>query len=84
MSDLHTPEKQNRILKFIKPKSMDSEMSFFDHIETLRWHIIRSVIVLVISSGFFFANKTFLFDVLIFGPKNIDFWTYRKMCELGK
>ncbi len=63
---------------------MDSEMSFFDHIETLRWHIIRSVIVLVISSGFFFANKTFLFDVLIFGPKNIDFWTYRKMCELGK
>ncbi len=84
MSDLNTPEKKNRILNFIKPRSLGGEMSFFDHIETLRWHIIRSVIVLVILSGVFFANKSFLFDTLIFGPKNIDFWTYRKMCELGQ
>lgn len=60
------------------------EMSFLDHIEELRWHLIRSVIAIFIFTILAFVYHQFLFDVIIFGPKNPDFWTYRQFCELGR
>ncbi|MFN4972035.1 MAG: twin-arginine translocase subunit TatC [Bacteroidota bacterium] len=59
------------------------EMSFFDHIDELRKHIIRSVLAIVVFSVVAFANKHILFDVILFGPKNPDFWTYRMFCKLS-
>jgi sec-independent protein translocase protein TatC len=60
------------------------EMSFIDHLEALRWHIIRAAIaVLVFTLGAFLA-KDFLFHDLILGPSRADFWTYRMFCEFGK
>lgn len=59
------------------------EMSFFDHIDDLRKHIIRSVLAIIVFSVIAFMNKYILFDVIIFGPKNPDFWTYRQMCKLS-
>jgi sec-independent protein translocase protein TatC len=59
------------------------EMSFFDHIDELRKHIIRSVIAVLVFSIVAFVNKRILFDVIIFGPKDPDFWTYRMMCKLS-
>ncbi|WP_261990406.1 twin-arginine translocase subunit TatC [Hymenobacter sp. BT188] len=60
------------------------EMSFIDHLEALRWHIIRAAIaVLVFTLGAFLA-KDFLFHDLILGPSRPDFWTYRMFCEFGK
>ena len=59
-------------------------MSFIDHLEALRWHVIRAAIsVVVFSTGAFFA-KEFLFHDLILGPSREDFWTYRMLCKLGK
>ncbi|MBC3784912.1 twin-arginine translocase subunit TatC [Spirosoma utsteinense] len=60
-----------------------NEMSFLDHLEELRWHIIRAV-----GSIFLFAIIAFIFiedifRVVILGPKNPDFWTYRMMCKLA-
>ena len=53
------------------------DMSFLDHLEELRWHIIRSLIAIV-SAGFIcFLMKDFIFDTIIFGPKKMDFPTYR-------
>jgi sec-independent protein translocase protein TatC len=55
------------------------EMSFFEHITELRRHILRSVMAILVVGIFFFVNKSFVFEKLIFGPRNPDFWTYRAM-----
>lgn len=61
----------------------EHEMSFIDHLEELRWHIIRAVAsILVFGIGAFLA-KSFVFGTLILGPSRPDFFTYRKLCELG-
>lgn len=58
-------------------------MSFIDHLEALRWHVIRAVIaVVVFATGAFFA-KDFLFHDLILGPSRPEFWTYRLLCRIG-
>ncbi len=59
------------------------EMGFFDHIDELRKHIIRSVVAILVCAVVVFLNKHILFDVILFGPVHIDFWTYRQMCELS-
>ncbi|SJN32130.1 Twin-arginine translocation protein TatC [Sphingobacterium sp. JB170] len=58
-------------------------MSFFDHIEVLRWHIIRSVLAIVVFAVLSFTFYDFVFNQIIMGPKNLDFWTYRMMCKVG-
>ncbi len=59
-----------------------NEMSFFEHLEALRWHIIRSLVaILVISVGVFLA-KDFVFKEVILGPCSPDFITYRVFCRL--
>src|SRR5690606_33137187 len=61
-----------------------NEMSFLDHLEDLRWHLIRIVIaVIVLATGAFFA-KTFIFDVLLLGPKKADFITYEILCNMAR
>lgn len=61
----------------------DSQMSFFEHLETLRWHLFRSVVAISIGAVFCFIFKSFVFDTLIFGPKKIDFITYQWLCKLS-
>jgi sec-independent protein translocase protein TatC len=64
-----------------KSESGANEMSFFEHLEALRWHIIRSLIaVLVVSVGVFLA-KDFVFQQVILGPCSPNFVTYRFFCE---
>ncbi|MFQ5445759.1 MAG: twin-arginine translocase subunit TatC [Saprospiraceae bacterium] len=64
-----------------KEKEQEKEMSFFDHLEELRWHIMRSAVaVVVIGIGAFLA-KDFVFNTVIFGPKRADFITYRVLCN---
>lgn len=66
-----------------KNRTSDAEMSFFDHLEELRWHIIRSLIVVVVLAGVAFSFPHFLFDTVLFGPKRLDFWTYRQLCKIS-
>lgn len=66
-----------------KPKTVEKEMSFLDHLEELRWHLIRSTIAVVLLGLVAFLAKGFIFDVLLFGPKNPDFPTYRLLCRLS-
>jgi sec-independent protein translocase protein TatC len=60
-----------------------TEMGFFDHIDELRKHIIRSVVAILLCAVVIFFNKSLLFDTILFGPMHIDFWTYRQMCDLS-
>ncbi|MDO7886137.1 twin-arginine translocase subunit TatC [Hymenobacter cheonanensis] len=61
----------------------EAEMSFIDHLEALRWHIIRAAIAVVVFSLVAFFNKQFLFHDLILGPSRSDFWTYQTFCKIG-
>ena len=65
-----------------KGKSLEAEMSFFDHIDILRKHLLRTlaVVTVFVCSAFYFSD--FIWGNIIMGPKKPDFWTYRMMCKL--
>jgi sec-independent protein translocase protein TatC len=65
-------------------KNENSEMTFLDHLESLRWHIIRSVIVIFVLACVAFTNKEILFDGIILAPKSENFLTYRVLCALSQ
>ena len=67
----------------IKGKKGDKEMSFLEHLEELRWHIIRSVIAIVVLMIVAFCFKDFIFDKVILAPRNPDFITARLLGDLG-
>ena len=58
-------------------------MSFLDHLEALRWHLLRSVAAILILSVAAFLAKSFVFGVVILGPSKVDFVTYRWLCQLS-
>lgn len=62
----------------------NNEMSFLEHLEELRWHLIRAftVILLIAITAFLFRN--IVFDQIILAPKNADFLTNRLLCLLGE
>jgi len=60
------------------------EMSFVDHLEALRWHIVRSVLAIVIVAIFIFIKINWIFDKVITGPLHNDFFSYTFLCKLGR
>lgn len=71
-------------MKKIGQPQEEPEMSFLDHLEELRWHLIRSVLAVVIAATVAFLLKGFIFDVLLFGPSKGDFWSYSMLCQLSE
>jgi sec-independent protein translocase protein TatC len=61
----------------------EREMSFIDHLEELRWHIIRSVASIFIFAIAAIYFKDFVFHQVLLGPTRTDFWTYRMLCKLA-
>ena len=62
----------------------ENEMSFLDHLETLRWHLMRSVSAIFVFGIVFFVLKDFVFDVLILAPSKPEFPTNRFLCFLSQ
>lgn len=60
------------------------EMSFLDHLEELRWHLIRSVGSILVFAIIAFVSKSIVFDTIIFGPSKPDFLTYKALCKLSE
>ncbi|MCE7994892.1 MAG: twin-arginine translocase subunit TatC [Roseivirga sp.] len=60
------------------------EMSFLDHLEELRWHLIRSVASILVFSIAAFVFKDFIWGTVILGPTESDFWTYRFLCDMAE
>ncbi len=58
-------------------------MSFLDHLEALRWHLLRSVAAVLIFTVAAFLAKSIVFGVIILGPSKVDFFTYRVLCDIG-
>ena len=71
-------------LNFNKLSQMaEKEMSFLEHLEDLRWHLLRSIVAILIAALAAFLAKNFVFDVLLFGPKKTDFLTYKILCQVS-
>lgn len=71
---------------FKKIRGVDAEgaeMSFMDHLEVLRWHLMRSAIVLVVIAIGVFVYVDWIFDNIVFAPARKDFVTYKALCNLG-
>lgn len=66
-----------------KSKNPSGEMSFWSHIDALRGHLFRSILVVVIIATIVFFYPEILFDKIIFGPLDEHFVTYRAFCRLG-
>jgi sec-independent protein translocase protein TatC len=60
-----------------------SEMSFLDHLEELRWLLVRSTIGVLVMACVTYFISDYLFDVIIFGPTRPTFFTYQFFCELS-
>ena len=68
----------------MREKKPVNEMSFLDHLEELRWHLIRATAAVVILGFAAFLMKDFIFNTLLFGPKQPDFPTYQFFCFLSQ
>ena len=60
------------------------EMSFIEHLEELRWHIMRSLVAIMIVAVVLFIGKRIVFDWMIFGPISPSFPTYAALCKLSQ
>lgn len=70
-------------LSFLKKRSAKEEMTFIDHLEELRWHIVRSLIAVIIVAILIFMNMDWFFDTIILGPIRPDFISYTKFCQFS-
>jgi sec-independent protein translocase protein TatC len=62
----------------------EKEMSFLDHLEELRWHVVRSAfaIMFFMIAAFIFTKE--IFDYIIFAPAKVNFPTFKWLCKLGE
>jgi len=76
---------ENRLLNAIrsKGKNLEAEMSFFDHLEVLRWHLIRAAAAIIVFASVAFYYFDEIWQNIIMGPKHGNFLTYRMLCKLG-
>ena len=65
-------------------KDSEAEMSFLEHLEELRWHIVRSVLAIVLFGIVAFIYHDYIFDNVIFAPTQSWFPTYQFFCMLGE
>lgn len=59
------------------------EMSFLDHLEELRWLLVRSTIAIIIMGCVAYSVSDYIFDTIIFGPTRASFFTYQFFCDLS-
>lgn len=63
--------------------SEEKEMSFLDHLEELRWHVVRSVAVIFIFMIAAFFAAPWIFQNIVFAPARVDFPTFQFLCNVG-
>ena len=61
-----------------------NEMSFLDHLEDLRWHLIRATLSIVLVGTLAFIFSRSIFKLIIFAPLEMSFPTYSFLCKAGQ
>ncbi|MGC8864297.1 MAG: twin-arginine translocase subunit TatC [Bacteroidales bacterium] len=77
MEEVHSTKKHR------KPDA-EKEMSFWEHLDELRWRLIRASLAIVGMAVVAFTNREFIFDTVLLGPLHNDFPTIRWLCMLGQ
>jgi sec-independent protein translocase protein TatC len=67
-----------------KLPAQDEELSFWDHLEVLRFALLRSIVAIIIIAGVAFYYTGFIYNTVILGPKDPNFITNRLFCELSQ
>lgn len=67
-----------------KKPNKEKVMTFWNHLDELRKHIIRSIIAIVVLAIVAFLNREIIFDQIILAPSDTNFISNRAMCWLGK
>ncbi len=62
----------------------ERDMSFLDHLEELRWHIIRSIVAIMVFTIVAFVEVKWIFNNIILAPASANFPTWRFLCKMGK
>ncbi len=57
--------------------NQEEEMSFLDHLEALRWHLIRAVVAILVIAIAVFILDDFVVDEILLAHQDKDFITYR-------
>src|SRR5688572_18028634 len=73
-------------LSFLNKRKSDgseTEMTFIEHLEALRWHIVRSVIAILVCAVAILINIDWVFDNIITAPIRNNFVSYRMLCNLS-
>jgi len=80
-----TVQNKKSILKKLSKRKNDdeSEMSFIDHLEALRWHLVRGVVAWMVTSIAIFVYIDWVFDNIIYAPARSSFITYRALCSFS-
>ncbi len=65
-------------------KNASGEMSFIEHLEELRGHIMRSLVAIIIGSIIVFWNIDYVVDKILMGPAHKEFITYKWLCIIGE
>lgn len=81
-----TTQKSGVISRFIKSRSAGDEkqeMTFLDHLEALRWHIVRSLVAWIVAATALFIYRDWIFDNVILAPSRTNFISYSALCNFG-
>jgi sec-independent protein translocase protein TatC len=65
-------------------KKSENEMSFLEHLEVLRWHLIRAMLSIIVVAIIAFIFKDLVFNTILLKPKMPDFITNRLLCDFGR
>ncbi len=65
------------------PATEQQEMTFLEHLEALRWHLVRSILAVAVIAAGAFIFKDIIFNHILIAPKTPDFITNRTLCSLG-
>ncbi len=75
--------KRKLFIKTNRPLEAQKEMSFMDHLEALRWHLIRAAAVILCATIVMFVYIDWIFDNIVYGPARKEFISYTALCSLG-
>lgn len=68
-----------------KLKSKDAnDMTFLEHLEVLRGHLLRSVASIGVFAVVIFIFTKFIVDHILLAPKSAEFFTNRMLCKFGQ
>jgi sec-independent protein translocase protein TatC len=61
----------------------EKEMSFLEHLEELRWHVIRALLSIAVFAIAAFIWREPIWHYVILAPSRPEFWTYGMFCKVG-